>query len=79
MKIPEGPFVLICDIEGAELQLFEREKEILSKLSLLILETHPNLYLDGSAAEKRMLEKIEAAGMQEIDRSNSVLCFQPIR
>lgn len=77
MKLPEGPFALICDIEGAEVQLFGKENLVLSKISLLILETHPNLYPEGLTTEHQMLKKIRAAGLQEIDRVSNVLCFKP--
>ena len=75
LSIPQGPFALICDIEGAELQLFEKEDEVLSRLSVIILETHPSLYPNGLVDEHKILEKIENLGLQEIERDKNVVCF----
>jgi FkbM family methyltransferase len=77
-RMPEGPFALICDIEGAEVQLFEKEQHIISRLSLLVLETHSDVYSDGKATQNEMLDQIKAAGLEEIVRSEAVICFQPI-
>ena len=63
-KIPEGPFALVCDIEGAEAKLFEAEKDILSRLSLLILETHLDIYSDGEANKNEIIERIKEAGLK---------------
>jgi len=76
LSIPQGPFALICDIEGAELQLFEKEDEVLSRLSVIILETHPSLYPNGLVDEHKILEKIENLGLQEIERDKNVVCFE---
>ena len=75
-RIPKGPFALICDIEGAEEHLFEREDTLISNISLLILETHPYMYTDGTNTQKKMLDCIASFGLQEIDREGDVVCFK---
>ena len=75
-RIPKGPFALICDIEGAEEHLFEIEGSILSNISLLILETHPYMYSDGTNTQKKMLDCIASFGLKEIDREGDVVCFK---
>ena len=75
-RIPKGPFALICDIEGAEEHLFEREDTLISNISLLILETHPYMYSDGTNTQKKMLDCIASFGLQEIDREGDVVCFK---
>ena len=75
-RIPKGPFALICDIEGAEEHLFEREDTLISNISLLILETHPYMYSDGKNTQKKMLDCIASFGLQEIDREGDVVCFK---
>ena len=77
-RIPKGPFALICDIEGAEEHLFEREDTLISNISLLILETHPYMYTDGTNTQKKMLDCIASFGLQEIDREGDVVCFKRI-
>lgn len=76
-RIPEGPFALICDIEGAEEHLFKKEMALISRLSLIILETHPHMYAGSTVAQVKMLDLITSAGMQEIERSENVICFKP--
>jgi FkbM family methyltransferase len=77
-RMPEGPFALICDIEGAEMQLFENEGDILARLSLLLIETHPTVYPNAEISERNMLDYIRAAGLKEIERSGNVICFSRI-
>jgi len=77
-KIPKGPFALICDIEGAEEHLFEREGSVMSNVTLLILETHPYMYSDGANTQKKILDCIASYGLQEIDREGDVVCFKRI-
>ena len=77
-RMPKGPFALVCDIEGAEAQLFESEQDILSRLSLLVLETHLDVYLDGEVTKNKILKRIKEAGLEEIERSEGVICFRPI-
>ena len=75
-RIPKGPFALICDIEGAEEHLFAREVSLMSNISLLILETHPYKYSDGTNTQKKILDCIVSFGLQEIDREGDVVCFK---
>ena len=77
-RIPEGPFALVCDIEGAEVRLFEEERDMLSRLSLVVLETHSDVYSDGKATQNEMLKQIKTAGLEEIARSEAVICFRRI-
>lgn len=74
-KIPENNYVLVCDIEGAELDLVEKEKKLLSKAHLLILETHPKIYPKKNADLKKLQTDIERLGLVEIERSEAVICF----
>jgi hypothetical protein len=43
LKLPKNQYILVCDIEGAELDLFHHEKKALSTAYLIILETHPKI------------------------------------
>ena len=44
LKLPKKEYTLVCDIEGAELDLFQNEQKAVSEAYLLILETHPKIY-----------------------------------
>ena len=74
-KLPGTDYVLVCDIEGAELDLFENEKKVLSQAHLLILETHPKIYPKKDNDLKRLRVSIERLGLIEIEKSECVICY----
>lgn len=75
-RVPDGPFALICDIEGAELDLFEREDpKVLGRISVLVLETHPKVYRGGAAEAEKLAARIEAGGLHLRHRDGQVMCF----
>ena len=75
-QLPEGPFALLCDIEGAETALVDTEKESLQRVSLFILETHPKLYPAGQIAQRDLMDKIEAAGFEQLKQIADVICYR---
>ena len=77
-RLPEGPFALVCDIEGGEIALFAAEAAtgILERITLLVLETHPKVYPGGAADLAAMVARIEAAGLTEVSNSEQVICFR---
>lgn len=65
---------LVADIEGAEVDLVEREGSLLSqRVQTLVLEIHPRFTGVERAAE--MLAVIESLGFAETARSHNVLAF----
>ena len=74
-KLPDEEYILVCDIEGAELDLSLNEKEALSRVYLLILETHPEIYPKKDMDYKKMKKNIKNAGLIEIEKSGAVMCF----
>ena len=75
-KMPEGPFALICDIEGGEIALFEAEDSLLSRISLMVLETHPKIYPNGADDLAALVARIERAGFESIAEAEQVICFR---
>jgi hypothetical protein len=75
LKLPKNQYILVCDIEGAELDLFHHEKKALSKAYLIILETHPKIYPRKNLDYQKIQTNIESAGLVEIERSGAVVCF----
>ena len=75
LKLPEKNYVLVCDIEGAELELSQYETNALSQIYLLILETHQKIYPNGDLDYQKIKKNLKNAGLFEIDRSGAVLCF----
>lgn len=74
-RIPEGPYSLVCDIEGAELGLFAAEAKALDRVALVILETHPDAYPRGRADVEALRGRLVAAGLQELRAEADVICF----
>lgn len=70
-------FALVCDIEGAEIAMFENETGLLNRLQVIILETHPKFYADGQAGEDTMLAKLAEHGLQVVARDENVVCLKP--
>jgi FkbM family methyltransferase len=71
--IPPGQFALVCDIEGTELEMIERDSAALDRIDVLILETHPKRYaqadLDG------MHRRLHEQGLILVDSCVDVQCF----
>ncbi len=69
----KDPSVIICDIEGGELGLFEEAD--LSRVRAMVIEFHPKVY--GAQAVESITRAIEAKGLafQVPDRPSSVRCF----
>ncbi|MCV2871928.1 FkbM family methyltransferase [Defluviimonas sp. WL0050] len=76
--LPEGPFALVCDIEGAELALIDSEHDLLSRMSLIILETHPHAYPNGDKDLDRMFASIRSSGMEVVSKEQDVVCFRRV-
>lgn len=74
-EMEDGPFALICDIEGMEADMIDREADILPRVSVFILETHPHAYPDGTATVDRIVQTCEQAGLQLHAQNDDVLCF----
>lgn len=68
-------FALICDIEGGEVELFDRSSIWKTACPLIILETHPNFYEGGVATQSELVAKIIAAGFTQLGESGGVYAF----
>lgn len=75
LKLPQTEYILVCDIEGAELGLSHHDKKALSKAYLVILETHPKIYPRKNLDYLQIQKNIESAGLVEIEKSGAVVCF----
>ncbi|MDF2454539.1 MAG: Protein of unknown function, putative methyltransferase [Cytophagaceae bacterium] len=63
-----GEYALICDIEGAEIDLLLNEQETLSKCKLLIIETHRTVYKDRVYEPEEMKALLLQMGFQLLDQ-----------
>ena len=74
-KLPDGPFALVCDIEGAEIALFEAEAALMPRISSIILETHPGFYPNGDNDLEKLLTQIKSYGFQQLENRENVVYF----
>ena len=66
---------LICDIEGAELQLVDHELKTLSeRVSTIIMELHDRIV--GEVPTQRMLARLESAGFKIVSRDGDVVVLE---
>jgi FkbM family methyltransferase len=66
---------LVIDIEGAEVDLVEREGLLLSsRAEIIIVETHPQIV--GAEATARMLAGLRTLGFAELARVRNVFAFE---
>jgi FkbM family methyltransferase len=75
-RIAGKPYALVCDIEGAELALIESEAGALSRVDLLILETHPKSYPKNHADSDRILTLLESVGFRSVRKERDVVCLR---
>lgn len=69
----KNPTVIVCDIEGGELGLFDGAD--LSGVRAMVLEFHPKVY--GAETVEDITRAIQASGLilQQSDKPSSVRCF----
>ena len=74
-KLDADRFALVCDIEGMEADLFEKERDLLSRMDVIVVETHPNWFDDGQDTVNRIIGWCEEAGLKLIEHTDHVLCL----
>jgi FkbM family methyltransferase len=66
---------LICDIEGAELQLVEHELDVLrDRVSMIIMELHDRMV--GDEPTQQMLERLESVGFRMVSKDRDVVVLR---
>ena len=71
MGAPEG-FTLISDIEGAEVDMVDKDAEILAHAGLVVMELHPHLHSEGAAVVTRISEALMRAGFSFVEQASDV-------
>jgi len=70
-----GPFdVLICDIEGSELEVFENSAELFKSYRLIIVEWHE--WLIGDDGVERCRDIMKRAGLKQVASERGVEAWQ---
>lgn len=66
---------LLCDIEGAELQLVEHELDLLrERVSMIIMELHDRMV--GDEPTQRMLKRLESVGFRMVSKDRDVVVLR---
>lgn len=69
-------YTLICDIEGAEFDLCQRESAVLAQAGLIIVELHPKVYPRGTTDEELIVTSLNNVGLDIIDKQEDVWVFR---
>jgi FkbM family methyltransferase len=72
-EVDVGDFDLVCDIEGAELDLIRNDAAILSRCRLAIVEIHPDVFAEKGSSEQEFIALLARAGLEIVDRDANVL------
>ncbi len=67
-------FTLICDIEGHEREMIEREGETLARADLIVLETHARLI--GADANAKLLAQLHGLGFEIVAGDSYVVVMR---
>lgn len=67
-----SPNVLVCDIQGGEVEFFGHAD--LSGFRLVLVEVHPDLI--GLSGSREVCRRIRAAGLKDVGRAGQSLLFQ---
>lgn len=70
-----GDYSLVCDIEGAEYELFSQPDEEFAGCRAAILEMHPSAYAARGASLQAFLDLVAARGFVLVERSDNVAAF----
>lgn len=77
-QMPPGKFALVCDIEGAEFDLFVNEASCLQSITVIILETHPTRHRDGLGAVAQIHEVLVTSGFERVDAEQEVVTYRRV-
>lgn len=69
---PDRAYSLVCDIEGAELDLVRNETAELRRASVVIMELHPKVYPDGVSDVEGIKSAMAGLGFNLAERINDV-------
>ncbi len=75
----DGAFSLVCDIEGAELELLRNETEALKSCACMVMELHPLAFRSAGSSLHEVMTRIEDAGLEIVDQREQVIVACPRR
>lgn len=69
----DGRYSLVCDIEGAEFDLFLNDTEALSRCAIAVVEFHPDPFVRRGTSTSAFLDHVRAAGFEIAETQANVL------
>lgn len=69
-------YTLVCDIEGAELDLLNNEWDHVQKAALVIMELHPDVYPNASQDVQAIEKRMQDTGFQLAERLGDVYLWR---
>ena len=74
LPVPPGhSFALVCDIEGAELDMMQHEETVWRRVCLVVIETHPSSYAVQGSSEASFMALAKARGLRVLQQQKRVL------
>lgn len=71
ISAPSG-YSLICDIEGAEVDLLEHDGAALAGCKAAVIELHPQMYIERGTTLDEVLEGLAALGLRPVAHDDNV-------
>lgn len=68
-------YTLVCDVEGAEFDIFERDGAALQSCTLALVEVHPDDFERRGQSLTAFLDLVRASGMKFVDHVADVYAF----
>ncbi len=69
----DAPFFLVCDIEGAELSMFENERAVFARMLGAIMEIHPDFFARSGKTRDDFLSLAARSGLTVAEDLGQVL------
>ena len=71
----ESGYSLVCDIEGAEFDMFENDADALETCQLALVEVHPDVFESQGRSLAAFLDFVRDTGLRQIDHVENVYAF----
>lgn len=71
-----GDYVLVCDIEGAEIEIFLNDTKALERCKQIIIETHATNYRNEEYTPSQIKDIITNQGFKLVDSKGPVFVFE---
>jgi FkbM family methyltransferase len=68
---------LICDVEGAELDIIRNEPAEVAKFAIWLVEFHPHIFAEKGSSEAEFFDLCDRAGLEVLEIMDSVAALRP--